>query len=272
MPVQLKIAPSLGELEGHPNTVWGTEEYGNLVEPAVFMGLYSLNDFNGLRNHRGRKWVFWCGSDVRHFINGYWLDEEGKIKIDPKPLSQWINKYCESWVENRVEAEALASFGINSFVAPSFMGNIDDYEVSFTPNKQFYASVSGNDFHLYGWDKIEEMAPWYPEVDFHLYGNTQPWPTKHKNVIVHGRVPKEQMNEEIKKMHGGLRLLPFDGFSEVLAKSVLWGQWPVSAISYPHILTELDKAITKDTPNYAGRNYYRRVLNQYPWVSPKNQL
>ena len=56
---------------------------------------------------------------------------------------------------------------------------------------------------------------------------------------MHGRVAQEVMNEEIKEMQGALRLTEMDGFSEILAKSILWGQWPVSLIKYSHILNIL---------------------------------
>ena len=268
--MQIRIAPSLGELEGHPNDVWGTSEYTNPNEPAVFMGLYSLNDFNVLRNHKGKRYIFWCGSDIRHFLNGYWLDENGKHKVTPAPLAHWINEHCESWVENIAEYNQLNSVGINSHICPSFMGNVNDftqrYSHSYTP--QVYASVSGNDFFLYRWPHIEKIAPSHPEVTFHLYGNTVPWETKNKNVIVHGRIPKEQMNSEVQHMQGAIRLLPLDGFSEVIAKSLLWGQWPISFIGYPHTMRidEISSLKLKFESNTAGRDWLLESVNKFPWV------
>lgn len=264
MTIQCKVAPSLGALEGHPNDVWGTVDYTNQDDPTVFFGLYGLPDFYTLWRHRGKKWILWAGSDIRHFADGYWLDDEGKIKVAPWPLADWIGENCESWVENEVERDALLTFGIKSQVCPSFMGNIDDYEVSYQPNGKYYASVSGDNFKLYGWDKIDQLASKHPKLSFHLYGNTLHWPVKHKNIHVHGRVPKEQMNEEIKQMQGGLRLVEFDGFSEVLAKSVLWGQWPVSLIKYPYIGEKVLRHAPL-FPNTDGRDYYRKTLNQFPW-------
>jgi len=82
------------------------------------------------------------------------------------------------------------------------------------------------------------------------------------------------MNDEIKHMQSGLRVLEFDGFSEILAKSVLWGQYPISRIGYPHIdsYTSNEKLIqlihnlaTKTAPNIKARDYYMKTLNQYPW-------
>lgn len=283
--MQIRIAPSLGELEGHPNDIWGTSEYqGASLEPAVFFGLYGFKDFIALWSHKGPKFILWAGSDIRHFTNGYWLDAVGEIRLDPHALGSWIDQFCYSYVENEVEKEALEKVGIYSTltVVPSFLGKPEDFPVSFkaavgdvgmnvgNTNVRLYTSVSGNDFELYGWDKIPSLARQNRDVEFHLYGNTVEPPFQlayRTNIILHGRVPKEQMNEEIKGMTGALRLTEFDGFSEILAKSVLMGQWPVSLIPYPHMLQpdEIKTLKCKLEPNLEGRDYYLARLNKYPW-------
>lgn len=270
-----RTAPSLGGgFAGTPQEAWGTPPYeawtGIATANVVFFGLYGLPDFYALWRHKGRKAILWAGSDITHFVNGYHLDEGGSIKIPHIGLGQWINTYCESYVENWVEQKMLKRVGIEAKIAPSFLGNIDDYEVSFEPNKKLYTTVSGDEFVLYGWDKIPKLAEQYPDFEFHLYGNKH-WPGfqwQHLNVIVHGRVSQEQMNEETKKMQGAIRLTQFDGFSEILAKSILWGQHPVSPfIKYPH----MDEKPQEHTePNLEGRDYYRNILNDYPWNSKKD--
>lgn len=278
--MQIRVAPSLGEgFAGKPCDTWGGVPYlGDIFHdsrPCLFFGVYGLPDFFSLWRHRGKKYILWAGSDIRHFINGYWLDTKGEIRFDPEPLAEWISKNCESYVENGVEAEALRVFGIESKIVPSFLGNLEDYQVEYRHNSRpmVYLSVSGDDFSLYRWDLIEEIAD-KCGVDFHLYGNTKEWTSKHSNVFVHGRIPQEQMNEEIKHMQCGLRVLEFDGFSEILAKSVLWGQYPISYIGYPHIdsfksngelVEKLNNLVNMQTPNLKARDYYLNNLNNYPW-------
>lgn len=272
---QCRVAPSLGALEDSQDNTWKTKPYLDEFQPTIFMGLYGLNDFIRLWQHKGPRSILWCGSDITHFLNGYWLDEVGDVRIDPEGLARWINKYCFSYVENGVEHEALMTLGIESEITPSFLGDVSKYQVSYAQaaRPKVYASVSGNDFRLYGWEQIEMVAD-RCGVDFYLYGNTVPWETKHSNVFVMGRVPKEQMNEEIKGMQSGLRVLEFDGFSEILAKSVLWGQYPISRIGYPHIDSyrtndELVRLLNglkdKKTPNVVARDYYLKNLNRFPW-------
>ncbi len=274
--IYCRWSPTLGALENTAERVWGTPEYEcDRDEPCIFFGLYGLPDFYELWRHRGRRWILWAGTDILHFKDGYWLEEGGGIRLDPKALAEWINEYCESWVENEVERKALEDAGVYSKICPSFLGLAYEYEVSFHPsdNPKLYTSVSGNDYELYGWYKIRALAEKHPDVEFHLYGSTGPFAqcVGLGNVFDHGRVPKEQMNKEIKQMQGGLRLTEFDGFSEILAKSILWGQWPVSLIKYPHILAleELGTLKSRKVPNYAGRNYYLNKLNKYPWNKNK---
>jgi hypothetical protein len=269
--IYCRKAPSLGDLEGTEAAAWGTLPYeGNLDAPTVFFGLYSFADFKALHSHRGKKWILWAGSDIKHFTEGYWLDSVGRFRLHPAAIAPWMNEYCESWCENGVEQSVLKMSGIDAQVAPSFMGDVRDYEITYkhSDRPKVYASVSGDDFELYRWDGIEQLAAIHKNIEFHLYGNKKEWNSNLPNVIVHGRVPKEQMNLEVMQMQGGLRLLKFDGFSEILAKSVLWGQWPISAIPYPHMLPieELHRLPALNKANLEGRDYYLSTLNKYPWV------
>lgn len=267
---QCRVASSLGGgFSGTPNDAWGTKDYTNVNDPTVFFGLYGLPDFYGLWRHSGRKAILWAGSDIRHFMKGYWLDEKGKNRLHPGPLARWISKNCENYVENTVEQDALKKFGIKSKVVPSFLGNVDNFKPYFEPGNKVYTSISGDDYELYGWDQIRYLAYSNPGIEFHLYGNIKPINTKlwGDNVFIHGRVSQEQFDRETREMQGALRLTKFDGFSEILAKSVLWGQWPISLIEYPQMnkIDNISSILKKTHPNIQGRNYYLNRINKYPW-------
>lgn len=272
---QAKISPTLGDLESTHDKVWGTRPYENDTDPTVFMGIYGLPDFYALWRHKGEKHILWAGTDITHLKNGYWLeDSPDGLKLDPLVIGKWLDFHCANWCENEVEQIALSKCGIDAKIQPSFLGNIDDFEVSFRPGNKVYASVSGDNFEQYGWWKIigtagsMGLAEENPDVEFHLYGNQRKVELNYPpNVFVHGRVPKEQMNAEIKEMQGGLRMTEFDGFSEITAKSILMGQWPISLIEYPHVLKpgQISEILNKKEPNLEGREYYRKILNNYPW-------
>jgi hypothetical protein len=268
---QCRIASSLGGgFAGTPNEVWGTVDYTNDTDPAVFFGLYGFPDFCAFWQHKGEKAILWAGSDIRHFVNGYWLDTKGDIRLDHKALAQYLKQF-PNYVENEVEQSMLHSAGIHAHVVPSFLGDISTYDLSFSPGNKVYTSVSGDDFDLYGWNEIPQMAFDNPDIEFHLYGNTKEWPYELPNVVVHGRVPQEQMNAEIQKMQGALRLTKFDGFSEIIAKSLLWGQYPVSPyIPYSYALMSVEWIKSKTEPNIMGRDHYLKIINEYPWNVQKH--
>lgn len=270
---QSRVAPSLGTgFAGTPEEVWGTKPYENDTDPTVFFGMYGFPDFYALWRHKGPRYILWAGSDIRHFVKGYWLDETGSIRIPVGPVAEWLKTNTISYVENDVEKQELKKHGIEAIVVPSFLGDVHQYDVCYMSAKpRFYTSVSGNDFALYGWDKIEEISDDFPDVEFHLYGNTEPFYTDRPNVFVHGRVPMLEMDRDIKEMTGAIRLTEFDGFSEILAKSVLWGQYPVSPfIAYPLIATSINSAIHKKKPNLSARDYYLKEMNNYPWNAKNN--
>lgn len=258
---------TLGPLEDTHQKIWGTKDYENDTDPTVFFGCYGLPDFYTLWRHKGRKCVLWAGTDIQHFIHGYWLDTEGRIRIGSGSLARWINTYCENYVENGREQEVLKQYGIDSKIVPSFLGDIDKFEVSFKPGNKVYASVSGDNFEQYGWDKIKELATKFPLCEFHLYGNIKEWSCENKNVVVHGRVPKDRMNLEIKRMQGALRLTRFDGASEIIVKAMLMGQYAFSFIEYPFVnrVEDLGILLDKKEPNIEGREWWRDNLNLYPW-------
>ena len=159
--------------------------------------------------------------------------------------------------------------GIYAHIAPSFLGDVSKFPISEkkTDKKRYYASVSGDEFEKYGWFKIRKLAEKNPEIEYHLYGNKEKeprlsgdpmtfgiYPPNPLNMIFHGRVPKEQMNEEIKSMTGCIRLVDFDGFSEVVCKAVLMGQEVISAIDYPFLKAK------------NPREELLKNVNKYPWA------
>jgi len=270
--MKIRVAPSLGGgFERSFDEAWGLETYNSETdkeETCVFAGCYGLPDFMAVRQHKGKKYLFWAGSDIRHLQGGYWIDDKGYIRLPSNGIAKYLDTACENWCENEAERKALEWMGIHAKVCPSFLGDVNKFEVTYKHSKRpkLYSSVSGDEFVTYGWYRILELAKKYDDVEFHLYGNTDHFEGA-ENVIVHGRVPIEQMNEEIKDMQGCIRLLPLEGFSEIVAKSLLMGQYPVSEIAYPYCLAldEIGKIALLEEPN-TGRDYYIKELNQFPWV------
>jgi len=203
--------------------------------------------------------IWWAGSDLRHFSEGWWIDDKGKQRVNPKDFVPYLKKF-ENWVENTVEADLLKKLGIKAKVCPSFLGDVKDFpKLNKFIKNSYYSSVSGDDFLLYGWDKIGDIAWKNPDVDYYLYGSSfkQGFLMKElnafpDNVHIMGRVSREEMNRQTKLMTGAIRMVEFEGFSEIIAKSILWGQKPISLIPYKY-----------------NRETLLKCVNRYPWNSKK---
>ena len=278
-----KVASSLGELENTAENAWGTKEYffpEDLRKPTVFFGLYDVRDYLMLRLHRGEKCVLWAGDDLLNlqsnfiFNNGklHWLSK--MFKSFPSFVKHYLQNGIESFVENEVEQKILAKMGIYSKIIPSFLGKVEDFTICYKHSYKPSVFVSGHPSREaeYGFEHVVDIASKVPECMFHLYGAE--WNSELDNVICHGIVSKSQFNEDIKGYQCGLRLNKNDGFSEIIAKSVLMGQYPISKIPYPMIdsydnddeLIKLLKGlVNKNSPNVESANYYRKVINNYPW-------
>ena len=281
---QCRWSPTLGELEATHQEIWGTSDYEDINAPTVFFGCYGLPDFMAIRQHKGRKAILWAGTDILHLRDGYWIDEVGNFKVEPIAFCDYLNT-LENWVENEAEQNELKKLGIESKVCPSFLGDVNKFEVSFkwSDRPKVYLSCSGDEFKKYKWNLIEKIAD-KCNVIFYLYGNKSEWKTRHKNVIIRGRINKEIMNEEVSEMQAGLRPLKFDGCSEVVVKSLLQGQHTISRIRYPFVdsyktekelINLLNNLKNKKKPNLRARNYFIKNLNNYPWnynakIAPNN--
>lgn len=223
----------------------------------VFVGLYHIGDYVRFLSSLG-KWptVVWCGSDIR--------------ALEKRPVAQWFircRKFVEHVCENEVEQRALSKMGIYAYVQPFFFGDKDKYFVTFKPSRtpHVFISVREGREEEYGLWKLLYASLWCPKITFHVYGVQG---CDINNVKYHGNVTEEQFDREIRDYHACVRLNEFDGFSDAVAKSVLNGQYPITAIKYPHIdqATGMDELIMKlralkykQGPNPAQK-YWREIL------------
>ena len=236
---------------------WGITK---LYKKALFFGVYHIGDYIRVFVHRGPKTIFWCGGDI---VNLY---ESGFSINKIQRLFKGVKHVCE----NEAEQEVLFSrFRIVAKVHPMFFGQPDDYKISFKSNKEphvFMCSRTNREIE-YGLNHVFFAAKNLPHITFHIYGAQQSF--MFKNLIYHGEVSEKQFDEEIKNYQCGLRLNLMDGFSEVTAKSILMGQYPITIIPYSgidraenpsHLLKLLDGLKLKREPNYKGRDLWLKKL------------
>ncbi len=205
--------------------------------------------------------VFWAGGDIKQL-------KKRKFWRMILPFNK-TKHVCE----NAVEQKMLKEIDISAIVQPCLVDDLNEFGISFKPSKapDVYLTINDGREKEYGIEFIEEtLAPAVPDVTFHVFGVNVEYASR-DNVVYHRRVPGEVFNEKIKQYQGALRLNVFDGFAEPLAKSAIMGQYPISAIAYPHIthtptLRTLIKALNelknKKEPNYEAVAYWRRELTK----------
>jgi hypothetical protein len=271
--MKVRVSPSVISFKDKLKKYWGLEEWEGVNDKdkeLLFFGLYLQMDYDVFwRLPKYKKTVFWCGSDI--------------LRLIQEPEWQRIvrlYKDVDHWVENEVEAQNLEVIGLKPKVGQSFLGKIDDYPQSYKPQDKVHVYLSGhpNREEEYGFGLACRLASKLPNHVFHLYGAGGMYKDvkdQYPNVICHGWLPEKEMNEQIKKFHCGLRPNEHDGFSEITAKSILMGQYPITRIPYKNIwnyqteeelvqLLDSIKDIRK--PNIEGRQYWQKHLNNFPWL------
>ena len=268
---KLKVSTSVIGFKERAEKTWGLERWDGIDDPVkdiVFFGLYHERDFAVFELDFNKRMVFWCGSDITRVISDY---ERRRI----------LNNYpdTEHYVENEIEQKELHDVGFEAKVIPSFLDNIEKYSVSFMPPRdkkwKIWMCAHEEREDEYGVALAKRWAEKDPELEFHIYGiEKQSRDKELSNMIYHGQVPEDKFNREIKKYHAGFRPNFHDGFSEVTAKSVLLGQYPITRIKYDKIWNytnedELkncfDKLKKQERPNLEARSHWIKSFNQFPW-------
>lgn len=234
--------------------------FKTISQLTIFFGCYHIGDYVRLLFHRGGRIIFWCGSDILQLEKSLWRYVIRKIK------SRHI---CE----NRVEQGVLERMGIYAEIHPMIFEPPEDIPISFIPSERPHVYVTCHDGsqEAYGVNYLEGIATSVPDVTFHIYGVEG---ESHDNVVFHGQIKNEVFNREIRHYQGALRLNSHDGFSEILAKSVLMGQYPISFIFYPEIdfapdsvrlIRCLNNLKHKKKPNHQAAKYWSEKLEESLW-------
>mgnify|MGYP001596468949 CR=1 FL=1 len=278
--MKLKVSSSVINFREKAERIWKLQRYvspRDIFKPVVFFGMYHYLDYLHFILHRGRKVIFWCGSDILN-LTPFWAKRFKRGK-----------HYCE----NKIEQDKLFKLEIKAQVSSSFLEDINDFPITYKwqERPQVFLTTHINREYEYGFNIVLDIAKKVPECDFHFYGTgrmTLAYKSAYKsgtsilarpggriipkNVFFHGKVSNEQFNEDIKYYHCGLRLNEFDGCSEIMVKSILLGQYPITRIKYPMVDSyeteeELIRLLIglkdKVKPNYATRQWWINSLNNY---------
>jgi hypothetical protein len=268
--MKIRASSSVGHFKERAMKTWGLEEWEGIDDPdkeLLFFGLFHERDWEVFDNYDGKRLVFWCGSDIIRAIEDYERQRILRNHLDTE-------HYCE----NEIEAKNLKSLAVNANIIPSFLDDIDKYPISFKPPEdgKWKVWLCGHPHREeeYGFLIAKRMANHFPDIEFHFYGIDKPEFDQLPNVFYHGYVKEETLNEEIKNYHCGFRPNNHDGVSEVMIKSILLGQYPITRIKYDDVwnytseqelIDCFNRLKEKRGANYEARSAWIKRLNQYPW-------
>lgn len=204
--------------------------------PVIFIGMYHWGDYLRLYWQSlfiQKRRIFWCGSDI--------LNLE-KNNVGRFIVTTILNTFLtEHFCENEVERYKLFTLGLDATIIPMIFDDPNNFHPTFKLADKTHVWMSthpGRELE-YGVDIIAKIAPQLPDVQFHIFGElTQHYRSMlywNQNVIFEGKVSEERFNYLISYYHSSLRINAFDGFSEVTAKSILLGQYPITLIPYQGI-------------------------------------
>lgn len=267
--MKIRCSRSVNQFLEKAKLIWGLEEWQGLDDPEkdiLFFGLYQPDDYSDLENSVGNKSIFWCGSDILRM-----LDDKDCIRI---VTQKDIKHYCET----EIEAKNLFRAGIKSEIIPSFLGDIKQYPLSFTTplqgeNWKIWLCGHPQREKEYGFDEAKELTRIFKNLEVHLYGVDG---INEKNIYYHGLVSEAQLDNDIKKYHCGMRANRHDGVSEVVIKSLLLGQYPISRLPYEDVwqyetstdlVMYIQVLMEKIEPNYRPRIKWMKKINQFPWCA-----
>ena len=269
--MKIRTSPSVIGFQEKAEKIWNLKRWEGINDEdkdVLFFGLYTLYDYDCFwYAELDKRSIFWCGSDVLNTLGN--TEFQRRLKLYPE-----TNHYCET----QEEYDNLKKIGIEAKIIPSFLEDIDSFPRTYQPSDTPHIWMCAHpDREIeYGVDVFLRMARKFSDYTFHIYGiydwieEEQP-----KNVIYHGQVPNEQMNQEIRQYQGSFRGNKHEGFSEVIAKALLLGQYPISKMKFPEIdnfqndedlVKFLEGLKNRKEPNKKGYEYWKNRLNRFPWL------
>ena len=266
---KIQISEGMWKFAKKVMKTWGLKQWKGIKDPdeVLFFGMYSDNDYEVIRHFTGKKSIFWLGSDITQMLAN--PDRIRVIKLFPD---------IQHYTETEREGNELKSVGLKVIVSPSFLEYVKDFPVCYKPSETPHIYLSGhpNREEEYGFDLCKKIAKDLPEFTFHFYGVEG---KSYDNIVYHGWVENEQFNKEIRNYQCGLRPNKHDGCSEIILKSILMGQYPISFLPYEGgvwdfkteselivLLRQLQKPPASEEPNLQGRDYWIKKVNDYSWL------
>tara|TARA_B100001093_G_scaffold520232_1_gene613835 strand:- start:12055 stop:13989 length:1935 start_codon:yes stop_codon:yes gene_type:complete len=191
---QIKISKNVSFFSDKIKEKYKLNDYTNIYEPVLFFGLYNINDYNAIYNHKGPIVILWTGTD------SLYINE----KIELKKHATRISKIGRHIAISESVQKRLKNVGIYSEFIP------------ITPTKIIKNTHPKGDFvYFYGKGSKygEELIPEIEKRISYKIIKTKP-----------NSFSSEELEKIYKKCFIGLRLTPEDGLSNTVIELGLMGR------------------------------------------------
>ena len=238
---QMRVAPGLNFFKEKLLKKYKLKEYKDINKPCIFNGMYTIQDYHALINHKSHKTIVWCGSDAQ-FLNKELISRAGKIRHIAK------SKFISETLDKQDIPHILLP------ITPTIANK--NYKEKKGKNIYFY---SGEDRVKYGGDLVDIIKE----------------KTNYNIIEANAKTFNEKELEKIyEDCFMGLRLTKHDGLPNTVLELGLMGRHCVHNGNTPNSLnyTTVEDIITHIDNEYNKRNVSSEniVNNVYDFLKINN--
>ena len=253
---QINVSKSLTKFKNRIIEKYCFSDYRKKSLSTIFFGLYNMDDVDRLKNHKGKKYILWGGSDIDDSIPSHkkLISKIMKIRVDGHyAISKNINERLQKY---KIKAK-LIKF------------NLTDKKL-FKPLRKFGDSIyiyNGNNRgreYIYGEEYYEKIVNMFKEINFiysvNLNKNYEQMPDVYKKCFLGLRLTKNDGNANTVQEMGAMNIPVIHNGEE--PNSIKWSSLTdiELKIRYKNIdlfVNNLDKFnkilfLCSDYPNYGG--------------------
>lgn len=195
-----------------------------LIKCDVLYNVYTYKEF-----YKIARLAKLCGTKV--FTHWIGTDALEAVNVDIKEIRKNVTLHFACF---KGISDELKAIDIDATVLPIVPFNYS-FKLSKMPNEHavlIYMPTNKEDF--YGKNFLEKVWTQFPELDFHIVGNTNNTQfSSFKNVISHGVLSKDQMEQLYDNISVIIRIPRHDGLSMSVLEGLVKGKYVIWNYEFP---------------------------------------